>query len=156
MAEYSNAAVQTVNPGESITFATAPFPCNRGFIRWRQGTGAFNLAGWVSSVMTCCYCSNQARAAQYMVDFGANIGIPEGGTEGPISVAYALDGVTLPETTMTVPGEVGGFTNISRATIVPVWKGCCQTLTVRNISEVPIQVQNANIVFSRPDLAMTY
>lgn len=155
MAEYSSNAVQTVNPGESVTFTTAPFPCNRGFIRWRQWTGAFNLAGWVPGNMSSC-CCNQARAAQYMVDFGANIGIPEGGTAGPISVAYALDGVTLPETTMTVQGVVDGFTNVSRATIVPVWKGCCQTLTVRNISEVPIQVQNANIVFSRPDLAMTY
>ena len=121
MAEYSNTAVQTVNPGESIQFTTAPFPCNRGFIRWRQGTGTFNLAGYVPSSYSTC-CCNQNRVAQYMVDFGANIGIPEGGTEGPISVTYALDGVTLPETTMTVP----------------------------------IQVQNANIVFSRPDLAMTY
>ena len=62
----------------------------------------------------------------------------------------------LPETTMIVNGVAEQLTNVSRATIVPVWKGCCQTLTVRNTSEVPILVQNANIVFGRPDLAMTY
>ena len=31
-------------------------------------------------------------------------------------------------------------------------KGCCQTLTVRNTSAVPITVNNPNIVFFRRDL----
>jgi hypothetical protein len=58
---------------------------------------------------------------------------------------------------MTVtPAAVEEFFNISRATIVPIWRGCCQTLTVRNISEIPILAQNANIIFSRPDLAVSY
>lgn len=39
---------------------------------------------------------------------------------------------------------------------VEVWKNCCETVTVRNISDQPIQVQNANIPFSRPDLQITY
>ena len=44
----------------------------------------------------------------------------------------------------------------SRAINVPIWKNCCQTLTVRNTSDIPILVSNPNIIFARPDLAVTY
>ena len=46
--------------------------------------------------------------------------------------------------------------NVSRAINAEVFKPCgCQTVTVRNTSNIPILVQNANIIFSRPDLAVT-
>lgn len=35
------------------------------------------------------------------------------------------------------------------------WRGCCETITVRNTSNQPILVQNANIIFSRPDLVVS-
>jgi len=154
MAEYANNVDQTVNPGESVIFTIAPVPCDRGFVRWRQGTGAFNLSGWVPN--RGCR-RNQAKSASYLVDFGANIAIPTGETVGPISVALALDGVTLNSTTMIVtPAAVENYFNVSRAANVQVWRGCCQTLTVTNTSDIPILVQNPNIIFSRPDLAVTY
>ena len=153
MAEYSAIALQTINPGESAVFTNAPVPCLRNFVRWRDGTGAFNLSGWVPNRPCCC----PARSAQYLVNFGANIAVPEGETVGPISVALALDGVTLTETTMMFPPvAVEEFFNVSRATMVPIWRNCCQTLTVRNTSNIPILMQQANIIFSRPDLAVTY
>ena len=34
----------------------------------------------------------------------------------------------------------------------PIWMGCCETVSVRNTSDQPIQVQNANIIIRRPDL----
>lgn len=55
-------------------------------------------------------------------------------------------------TTMQAPGEVGTLYNISAATNIPVLKGCCQTLSVRNTSSAPITVNNPNIVFDRRDL----
>ena len=68
-----------------------------------------------------------------------------------------LDGVTLTETTMIVtPAAVEEYFNVSRAAMVSVWRNCCQTLTVRNTSDIPILMQSANIIFSRPDLAVTY
>lgn len=153
MAEYSAVAEQTVNPGESVTFTLSPVPCNRGFVRWRSGTGAFNLSGWTP--VKNCGC--RSKTATYLVDFGANIAIPTGSDVGPISVAFALDGTTLPETTMTTtPAAVEEFNNVSRASNVSIWNGCCQTLTVRNTSSIPILVNSANIIFSRPDLAVTY
>lgn len=155
MAEYSANAVQTVNPGESIVFTNSPVPCNRGFVRWRSGSGAFNLSGWVPN-RGGCRC-NQSNQALYLVDFGANIAIPTGQTVGPISVAIALDGVTIPTSVMTEsPTAVNAFENISRAINVPIWKNCCQTLTVRNTSDIPILVSDPNIIFARPDLAVTY
>ena len=154
MAEYSANAVQIVNPGESIVFTESPEPCMRGLVRHRDGTGNFMLAGWVPS--RGCGCNRQTTA-EYFVDFGANIAVPTGETVGEISVAIAVDGATLPATTMIVtPAAVDNYFNISRATNVDIWRNCCQTLTIRNTSSIPIEVQNANVLFSRPDLNVTY
>lgn len=151
--EFSNNNSQVVNPGESVVFTASPVPCNRGLVRHRNDSGNFLLRGNVRrNACGCC-----AESAQYLVDFGANIAIPTGGTVGSISLALTLDGATLPTTQMTVtPAAVEEFWNVSDATILGVWRGCCQTLTVRNISEQPILVQNANIIFSRPDMNVTY
>lgn len=151
--EFSNNNSQVVNPGESVVFTASPVPCNRGLVRHRNDSGNFLLRGNVRrNACGCC-----VESAQYLVDFGANIAIPTGGTVGSISLALTLDGATLPTTQMTVtPAAVEEFWNVSDATILGVWRGCCQTLTVRNISDQPILVQNANIIFSRPDMNVTY
>ena len=156
MAEYSANAVQTVNPGESIIFTDSPVPCNRGFVRHRDDTGAFLLSGWVPNSCGCgCQC-NQRKAASYLVDFGANIVTPTGGTVGPISVAIAVDGATLSASTMIVtPAAVEEYFNVSRTINAEIWRGCCETVTIRNTSDQPILVQNANVIFSRPDLNIT-
>lgn len=140
MSEWSNNALQVVNPGETIVFTENPVPCKNGMVRHRDDTGSFLLSG------RCC-----GSTANYLVDFGANISIPEGGTVEAISVAITLDGTTIPASTMEVtPTAVDAFYNVSRAINVPVWSGCCETMAVRNTSEQPIQVQNANIIFDRP------
>lgn len=157
MAEYSANAIQVVAPGESVIFTASPSPCRRGLVRHRDETGDFLLRGYAPNRIGCnCGCRNDA-AVEYFVDFGANISIPTGGTPGTISLAFAVNGSTLPATTMEVtPAAVDEPFNVSEATNVPIWKGCCQTLTVRNTSDQPIQVANANIVFTRPDLNVTY
>ena len=155
MAEYSAIAVQTVNPGESIVFTQAPVPCMRGLVRHRDDTGSFLLSGFVPNNGCNCNC-NRNQSATYLVDFGANIAVPTGETVGPISVALAIDGTTVPSSTMIVtPAAVEEYFNVSRAINVQVWKGCCETVTIRNTSEIPILVQNANVLFSRPDLLYT-
>ena len=133
MAEYSANAVQTVNPGESIVFTDAPVPCTRGLVRHRDETGSFLLRGDVT-----------------LIDFGANIAIPEGGTVEAISVAITIDGATIPASDMIVtPAAVEQYFNVSRAVNAQIWSGCCETVTVRNTSSQPILVQNANVIFSR-------
>jgi len=154
MAEWTNNPVQTVNPGESIIFAENPVPCNRDFVWEREGTGLFELKGYTPNVRRCC-CQPEPSAI-YQVDFGANIAIPTGETVGPISVAITLGGATIPASTMIVtPAAVEQYFNVSRAINALVRKGCCETLTIRNTSEIPILVQNANVIFARPDLAVT-
>ena len=155
MAEYSANAVQTVNPGETIIFTETPVPCNRGFVRHRDDTGNFLLAGYVPNTFVRC-CCNRVNSANYLVDFGANIAVPTGGTPGQISVAITIDGDTIPSSTMTVtPAAVEEFFNVSRAINAQIWRGCCETIAVRNTSDQPILVQNANIIITRPDLNVT-
>ena len=146
MAEYSANAVQTVNPGESIVFTDAPVPCTKGLVRHREGTGNFLLSGGPSR----CSCGCNRVSSNYLVDFGANIAIPTGGTVEAISVAITLDGATIPASDMIItPAAVEEYFNVSRAVNAKVWAGCCETVTIRNTSPQPILVQNANIIFSR-------
>lgn len=143
MAEFSANALQTVNPGESIVFTENPVPCTKGLVRHRDGTGAFLLSGRSNN---CCPC----RSVNYLVDFGANIAVPTGETVGAISVAITIDGATIPGSEMTVtPAAVEEFFNVSRAINVGIWNGCCESVSIRNTSEIPILVQNANVIFTR-------
>ena len=153
MAEYSAPNRQIINPGESVVFTTTVIPCNRGFVMFRNNSGVFVLVGYVPYV-ACCPCAQ--KNAIYAADFGANIAVPEGQTVGPISVALTLEGSTLQDTVMTVtPAAVEEFFNISRATSVSVFRGCCETFSVKNISSIPIAMTNANVVLTRPDLVMS-
>ena len=153
MAEYSAIAVQTVNPGESIVFTETASPCWRGFVRHNDGSGNFLLSGGMVS-NNCCSCSRFYNDnAVYLVDFGANIAIPTGGTAGEISVAFAVDGGTDAASSMIVtPAAVEEYFNVSRSKEVDIFSNCCQTVTIRNTSDQPILVQNASLRITRPDL----
>lgn len=141
MAEFSANAVQTVNPGETIVFTESPVPCNKGLVRHRDGTGNFLLSGRAN-----CPCK---KSVNYFVDFGANIAVPTGQTVGAISVALSVDGATIPPTQMIVtPAAVEEFFNVSCATNVPIFSNCCESFSIRNTSDIPILVENANVVFS--------
>ena len=157
MAEWSANAVQTVNAGEAVVFTNNPVPCERGFVRHRDETGNFLLSGWTpSNNCRCCCCNKNKKSATYLVDFSANIAVPTGGTVEAISLAITIDGATIPSSQMVVtPAAVEEYFNVSVAVNAQVWKGCCETITVENTSAQPILVQNANIIFSRPDLAVT-
>lgn len=151
MPEYSAVAAQTVNPGESIVFSLDSTDFCSQFVRHRDETGNFLLSGFVPNRRRTCCC--KPRTAEYLVDFGANIAIPTGGTVGEISVALAVDDTTIPASLMAVtPAAVEERFNVSRAITVPIWQGCCQTVSIRNTSDQPIEVTNANVIFARPDL----
>ena len=150
MAEWTSVAVQTVNPGEAIVFTDNTVRCANGYVLHRNDSGAFLMKGIDTRFNQGCGCCCGNRVVNYEVAFGANIAIPTGSAVGPISVAFALDGNTLAGTEMVVnPAAVEDFFNVSRETNVPIWKGCCQTLSIRNTSTIPILVQAANIVFEK-------
>lgn len=151
--EYSANAVQTINPGESVVFTDTPVPCNQGLVRHRDDTGSFLMSGRVHR-KSCGCCPS---TADYLVTFGANIAIPSTGTAGEIGVALTLDGATIQTSTMNVtPAATEEYFHVSESVSVPVWRGCCETLTVQNISNQPILMRNASVVISRPDLNVTY
>lgn len=106
----------------------------------RNGSGLVTLRG-----LTC----NQCRA-RFRVHFGANIAIPTGGTAGPISLAIAIDGEPVASTTMTVtPAAVEEYNNVSSSVFIDVPKGCCEQVSIRNISNVPVNIANANLILER-------
>lgn len=137
MFEYTALVDQTVNPGESVLFTVTLTECPCGCVRHFNGEGGFVLSG---NIGTRPGCRCRQRTRQYFAEFGANVGIPEGGTAAPVSLAFAREGEVIPYTTMTVNPAVGDLANVSRATQIPVWAGCCQTVSVRNTGTEPITV----------------
>lgn len=158
MAEYSTSVDQVVNPGAYIIFDQTPVPCERGFVRHREGSSNFLLSGWLpSSRRRRCPCKGP-RSAQYFVKFGGNIAVNTGGTAGEISIALTLDGSPLNDSSMIVtPAAVEEYFNVGTDIPVEIWNGCCETIAVQNTSDQAILVRaGANIGFARPDLSVTY
>ena len=131
-------ALQTVPANQNVYF-TDTVICGGCSITHRDGSGLVTLHGN----------TNQCRA-RFKVSFGGNIAVPAGGTVGPISLAIAIDGEAVPATTMTVtPAAVEEFFNVFSAVFVDVQKGCCVTISARNIGEDPVDVINANLIVER-------
>ena len=95
--------------------------------------------------MTC-----SRRNSDYLVTFGANIAIPTGGSVDQISLAIAVDGEIDPSSLMIfTPAAVGDFGNVSASVVARVPFVCpCSSISVRNVSDQAITVQNANILFN--------
>jgi hypothetical protein len=137
MAEYTNVALQTVADGQNVLFSETPVPCTRGIVTHREGSGIFRLRG------------AQCRA-RYKVSFGANLSIPTGGTPGDVSIALSIDGEPLGSATaIETLAAVGDFANVFVAAYIDVPCGCCATVSVENISDQDIDVQNANLIIER-------
>lgn len=147
MAEYLANEVQAVSLNQPVIF-NASIPCRRGFIYHEDGTGIFILRGMTQN----CF-------ARYQVTFNGNIALPEGGTPGPIAIALAVNGETRPTSRAIItPAAVDEYGNVTSTALITVPRGCCFTLSVRNVpaTEDPavtpapvINVQNANLVITR-------
>ena len=138
--EYSYPLVQTVDVDENVLFLNGNRCCKKGLIMHNDSSGVFRVKG----VSNCC-------KTIYKVHFNANIAIAEGGTVEPISVALTQNGEVLRNSIATVtPTVAEAFFNVSFETFIELPCGCCDTITVRNISDTTaIDVINANIVIDR-------
>lgn len=131
-------ALQTVPANQNVYF-TDTVTCGNCSITHRDDSGLVTLRGL----------TNQCRA-RFRVTFGANIGLPAGGTVSPISLAIAIDGEAVRATTMTVtPAAVETFFNVFSSVFVDVPRGCCVTISVKNITEDDVDVVNANLIVDR-------
>ena len=143
MAEYLANALQTVTADAPILF-TASIPCRNGYIYHEDETGIFTLRGITNN----CF-------ARYQVTFNGNIAIPTDGEVAPIAVAVAVNGEARPTSkAIYTPAAVDEYGNVTSTAIVTVPRGCCFSLSVRNVAAgadpaPTINVQNANLVITR-------
>ena len=136
--EITANAIQTVNVNQNVLFTDTAISGNCSIVH-RDGSGLVTLRGM----------TNQSRA-RYKVTFGGNIAIPTGGAVGPISLAVSLEGEAIATTTMTAtPAATDNYWNIFSAIVIDVPRGCCSTIGVTNISTIPVNVQNANLIIER-------
>ena len=94
--------------------------------------------------------SSSSASAAGACTAGIGAAIPAAGTVGAISLALAIEGEPVGATTMTVtPAAASEFWNVFSAVFVDVPRGCCMTISVRNISTQAVDVQNANLIVER-------
>ena len=131
-------AIQTVQANQNVIF-TDTVVCGNNCITHRNDSGLVRLKGQ----------TNQCRA-RYKVSFGGNIAVPTGGTLEQIALAIAIDGEPVEATQMTaVPAAADNYFNVFGSVFIDVPRGCCSTVSVRNISTIAINVANSNLIVER-------
>lgn len=136
--ELTANAIQTVAANANVLFTDTVVGGNCAIMH-RDGSGLVTLRGL----------TNQCRA-RFRVSFGGNIALPTGGTVGPISLAVAVNGEPVASTTMiSTPAAVEEFNNVFSAIFLDIPKGCCSQISVKNTSDQPIEIQNANLIVER-------
>ena len=137
--EYSYPLVQTVAVDENVLFLNGNRCCKKGLVQHNDSSGIFRLKG-----------VNGCRTI-YKVHFNGNIAITTGGTVEPISIALTQNGEVLRNAVATVtPAAIGDFWNVSFETFIEIPCGCCDTISIQNISATTgIDVINANLVVDR-------
>lgn len=136
--ELISNAIQTVASNQNVLFTDTVVKGNCSIVH-RDGSGLVTLRG----------ITDQCRA-RYRVSFGGNVAIPTGGTVGPISLALAINGEAVAATTMiSTPAAVEEYNNVFSAVFLDVPRGCCFQVSVTNLTEDPIEVQNANLIVER-------
>ena len=136
--EITTNALQTVAANANVIFNDTAVKGSCSIFH-REGSGLVTLHG----IATQC-------RARFRVYFGGNVAIPTGGTAGPITLAIAINGEAVGPTTMiSTPAAVETFNNISTEIFIDVPNGCCYTISVLNLTDASISVENANLIVER-------
>lgn len=134
MIELTNTAVQTVPVGQSVVYNSTAVRSSCGKERHREGSSFITLL----------------PPGRYLVTFSGNIAIPTGETVGEISLGITQDGETLGGSVMRVtPAAVEQYFNISTQHYVDTYCQCCTSVGVQNTSDIPVLVDNPNIIAVR-------
>lgn len=130
-------AIQLVDVGSGVVFENTRIMTGRT-VRHEAGSARFVLLA----------------PGIYSVYFSGNIAIPTGGAVGPISVALSVDGESITGSDAIItPAAVEEYGNVSANALVRVY-GCgnCPAnvgVAVVNTSDIPINVQDANLIIIR-------
>ena len=132
MAEFINPTTQTVEVNANVLFTeTVVSPCPK--VRHRKGSGVFTFKG-----------------GRYIVTFYANIAVPAGETPEAVALAISINGEAVQGGIMRgAPIATDSFFNVSNAVEIDVPCNCCYNVSVKNISEIPLTVDNANLITIR-------
>lgn len=137
--EITANAVQTVTENGNVVFTNTSV-AGSSCIVYRQGSGLVTLRGLTNG---------QCRA-RFRVTFGGNVAIPTGGTVGPVTVAIGINGEPVQTSEMIVtPAAVNEYFNVYRSMFLDVPRDCCTQVSVENLTEGSILVQNANLTIER-------
>lgn len=141
MAEFTYNPIQTVPASQAAIFNTS-IGCTKRNVLHRPESGIVTLRGIVNNP-----CASFAR---YQVTYNGNIAVPTGGTAGAISIALAIDGEAVQTSTAIVtPAAVNDYFNVTSTAIITIPAGCCFNVTVENVSDQAINMQNSNLVVTR-------
>jgi hypothetical protein len=136
--EITANAIQTIETNQDVLFTDTAVSGNSSILH-REGSGLVTLRG----ITTQC-------RARFRVTFGGNVAIPTTGTQGPISLALAINGEPVATTTMiSTPGDTGDYNCVFSSIFLDVPCGCCTQIAVKNITSQAILVQNANFIIER-------
>lgn len=136
--ELTANALQAVEANQNILFTDTAIAGSCSIIH-RSGSGLVTLRG----------ITNQCRA-RFRVTFGGNVGLPTGGTLGPVSLAIAVNGEPVATTTMiSTPAALEELNNVFSSIFLDVPAGCCSQISVKNTTNQSIDVQNANLIVER-------
>ena len=143
--EYSYPLEQLVAANENLLFLNGDRCCKKGYILHNDNSGVFRIKG---------VCKNCGCKAVYKAHVQANVAVADaadGGVLEPITIALVQNGEVLRNALYTVtPAAIGDVWGVSFSALIELPCGCCDQITVRNISEnTAINVTNTNIIFER-------
>lgn len=130
-------ALQEVKSGSDVVFTDTVVEGNNCMVH-REVSGLVTLKGM----------TNQYRA-KYKVSFGCNAAAPNEKFK-PIALAIAIDGEPVYSSTMQyAPVAADAFGNLFASVFIDVPRGCCSQISVQNIGNGKVLIQNANLIIER-------
>lgn len=138
MIELTNSQVQIIPVGGTATFNVVVVKSGCAE-RHRAGSGQIDLVA----------------LGRHLATFSGNISVPTGETVGEVALAISQEGETRQGTVMrATPAAVNEYFNVSTQTYVDVYSNCtgsacCQTISVKNVGTIPVQLDNPNFTAVR-------
>lgn len=140
--EITNISSQAVAAGNNVIFTNIQIPGNCSTM-FQANSGLVTLRG----------VTNGQRRARFRIKFTGNLKANSSETIDGVtllSLAIARNSETISSATMIVTvGDTTSTYNVGTEVLVDVPTCCCQTISVKNISSIAVDVLDANLIVER-------
>lgn len=140
--EITNISSQAVAAGNNVIFTNIQIPGNCSTM-FQANSGLVTLRGM----------TNGQRRARFRIKFTGNLKANSSETIDGVtllSLAIARNSETISSATMIVTvGDTTSTYNVGTEVLVDVPTCCCQTISVKNISSIAVDVLDANLIVER-------